>query len=95
MTMKEKIIVFKWFYLLLPVSVYFLFHSIRNLFQYLGKENILTRVGNHELGIKISNIILAPLGLRYDVSQEIYYFFLELSISILLLGLFVHYLTKE
>ena len=95
MTITEKITNFRIFYLLLPAGVYFLFHSIRDLFQYLGIDNILTRVGNHELGIEISNFFLVPLGLKYSVSQEIYYFFLELSISILLLGLFVYCLTKK
>jgi len=83
------------YYLFLPAGIYFLLHSIRNLFQYLKKDNIFTRIGNHEPGIRFTNFFLAPFGLKYDVSQEIYYFFLELILSILLLSLFAYYLLKK
>lgn len=95
MAITEKITTFKIYYLLLPVGIYFLLHSIRDLFQYLKKDNILTQIGNHELGIRFTNFFLSPFGLKYDVSQEIYYFFLELILSILLLSLFVHCLLKN
>jgi len=95
MTINWKIITLRIYYLLFPIGIYFLLHSIRNLFQYLGKDNILTRAGNHELGIKISNFLLSPFGLKYSASHEIYYFFLELFVSILLLSLFAYYLTKK
>lgn len=91
----KKILTPKAYYLFLLLGACFLLHSIRDLFQYLRKDNILTRVGNHELSVKFTNFLLATFGLKYDVSQEVYYFFLELLISILLFGLFIYFLTKN
>jgi len=70
--------------LLFIIATYLFIHSFRNLFQYLGIKNFLTEIGSHELGVKYTNFLLSPLGLKYDVSQEIYYFFIELFLSILL-----------
>lgn len=82
-------------YLVLIAALYELFHSLRNLFQYLGKTNIFTKVPGHALGIKITNFFLKPFGLKYSVNQEVYYFVFELVISILLFVLFFHLINSK
>ena len=66
------------------LAVLYLFgHAVRDLLQYLGIENWFTQF-SHLSGIRLTNHVLAWLGLSYRPRQELIYFIVELFISSLL-----------
>jgi len=45
--------------------IYLMVHIIRDLMQFVGMDNFITRAG-HQLGLEISNKILGVVGLGYQ-----------------------------
>jgi len=68
-------------YLYLLSSIFFFFHGIRDLSQFLWIENFLTKIGGHELGVNGFNYVMRPFGIQYQRSYELLFFIVEVVVT--------------